>query len=104
MKWMQQNKSRIAAIFMALVLVESTAAPALAAGAEMSGDTVYISTAQDLVTLARHCALDTWSQGKTVILQADISLTDVEFTPIPTFGGTFDGGGHTISGLEPALK
>ncbi|MDQ9822655.1 GLUG motif-containing protein, partial [Acinetobacter sp. 163] len=30
----------------------------------------------------------------------DLSLEGVAFTPIPTFGGSFDGQGHTISGLS----
>lgn len=33
-------------------------------------------------------------------LTADISLAGTGYTPIPTFGGTFDGGGYTISGLD----
>lgn len=44
--------------------------------------------------------MDSWSQGKTVYLEADIDLTGVDFTSIPTFGGTFQGQGHTISGLS----
>lgn len=54
----------------------------------------------DLLELTRNCSLDTWSQGKTVRLAADLDLTGAAFTPIPTFGGTFDGQGHTISGLS----
>ena len=54
----------------------------------------------DLLELAQRCSLDTWSQGKTVRLEADLDLAGTAFTPIPTFGGTFDGQGHTISGLS----
>ncbi len=32
-------------------------------------------------------------------MAGDIDLTGTDFRPIPTFGGTFDGQGHTISGL-----
>ncbi|MGM9521758.1 MAG: hypothetical protein ACI3VB_04690 [Oscillospiraceae bacterium] len=63
-------------------------------------ETIYIDTAEELVELAGHCTLDTWSQGKKVVLRADISLSDVEFSTIPIFGGEFDGNGHTISGLQ----
>lgn len=49
--------------------------------------------------LSRRCSLDSWSRGKTVVLSADLDLSDVEFSSIPTFGGTFDGQGYTISGL-----
>src|SRR5699024_5013260 len=61
--------------------------------------TVYLRTAEDLINLSQNCTLDSWSQGKAVYLEADIDLTGVDFTPIPTFGGTFEGQGHTISGL-----
>ncbi len=59
-----------------------------------------VRTAEDLVQLAENCTLDSWSQGRIVRLEADIDLTGVDFTPIPTFGGTFEGQGHTISGLS----
>ena len=62
--------------------------------------TLSIRTARDLVDLAGRCTLDGWSRGKTVRLEADIDLTGEEFAGIPTFGGVFDGQGHTISGLS----
>ena len=62
--------------------------------------TVEISTAKQLCELSRSCTLDTWSQGKTVVLTADIDLSGTDFSPIPTFGGAFDGRGHAISGLS----
>lgn len=65
-------------------------------------DTIKIKDAEDLLEFASNCTLDSWSQGKTVILQADIYLDDVDFAPIPTFGGIFDGKGHSIIGLEVA--
>lgn len=39
-------------------------------------------------------------RGELVRLEADIDLSGTDFTPIPTFGGTFEGQGHTISGLS----
>ena len=60
---------------------------------------IMIETADDLIALAQNCSLDTWSQNKRVVLAADLTL-EGEFTPIPTFGGEFDGSGHTISGLH----
>lgn len=61
---------------------------------------VHISTSEDLLKLAQNCKLDTWSQNKNVYLDADISMTNINFAGIPTFGGFFDGQGHTISGLN----
>ena len=79
----------------------------LASGVQALADdtnTISIRTADDLVKLAESCALDTWSQGKTVELLADISLDNADFTPIPTFGGVFLGNCHTISGLSLSGK
>lgn len=59
--------------------------------------TVYIKSTSDWRQLVQNCRLDTWSQGKTVILDCDLDLAGEE--GVPTFGGTFDGGGHTIRGL-----
>lgn len=64
--------------------------------------TIVIHTAADLLALAEKCTLDTWSYGKTVILEADIDLTGVDYTSIPVFSGTFDGRGHTIGNLRIA--
>ena len=95
---MKQKASKFLSLLLAAILLLSLMAPAaLAAG---SANTVYLRTAEDLAELSRNCTLDSWSQGKTVYLEADIDLTGVDFTPIPTFGGTFEGQGHTISGLS----
>ena len=61
---------------------------------------IHIKSAEDLRSLAHSCTLDSWSRGKTVVLDNDIALTDDDELPIPTFGGTFNGIGHTISGLS----
>ena len=59
-------------------------------------NTIYIRNTDDLIDLAKKCTLDTYSFGKTVILQNDINVSTTEFTCIQTFNGTFDGNGHTI--------
>ena len=93
------NRSiRTAAMALAAVLVLSLALPYAALAAEQ--DTISIRSAADLVKLSQNCTLNTWSRGKTVVLEADIDLSGTDFAPIPTFGGVFEGGGHTISGLS----
>lgn len=82
------------AILLIFALLLSLAAPVGAAGSRIT-----IRTPEDLVELSRRCSLDSWSRGKTVVLSADLDLSDVEFSSILTFGGTFDGQGYTISGL-----
>ena len=95
---MKPNKrsSRLLALALLLVLSLSLSLPALAAGED---GIIYIHTAKDLCALSDSCAYDAWSRGKTVLLTADISLRGVDFEPIASFSGTFNGGGHTISGL-----
>lgn len=95
---MKPNKlsSHLLALALSLVLSLSLSLPALAAGEDYI---IYIHTAKDLCTLSDSCAYDVWSRGKTVLLTADISLRGVDFEPIASFSGTFNGGGHTISGL-----
>ena len=60
---------------------------------------IHIKTEEDLQSFARSCTLDSWSRGKKVVLDNDLVLESADALPIPTFGGTFDGGGHTIMGL-----
>lgn len=86
---------------LAIVLLVSFLLPTLALAVEAEDGTIHIQSQDDLRSLAENCRLDTWSQGKTVILDQDIVLDEdaQEFLPIPTFGGTFEGGDHTISGF-----
>lgn len=61
--------------------------------------TIEIATAEDLLDLADKCRLDTWSVNKRVVLTENITLLGKDFQGIPTFGGEFDGQGHTIEGF-----
>ncbi|MCR4588914.1 MAG: hypothetical protein K5682_10940 [Lachnospiraceae bacterium] len=66
-------------------------------GAEKT-ETVYLKTPQDLLDLAGVCHEDSYSRNLRVVLQNDIDLRNSEFTGIPIFNGSFDGGGFTVSG------
>lgn len=61
---------------------------------------ITISSKEDFIRFSKDCTLDTWSQGKTVILTCDIDMNNEDFYPVPTFGGTFNGNGYTISGIN----
>ena len=86
--------------------------PATAVGAgapgvyEWAEDAVVIevSTAEDILSLAQNCRINSWSVGKTVVLKNDIDMTGVAFSGIPTFGGLFIGQGYTIKGLNITEK
>ncbi|MCR5735573.1 MAG: hypothetical protein K6G22_13280 [Lachnospiraceae bacterium] len=60
---------------------------------------IQIGSAEELIAFSKACRLDTYSADKRVTLTQDISLFDADFVTIPTFGGIFDGQGHTIKGL-----
>lgn len=95
---MKQSIRRALCLLLAAVMCLSLIAPAALAAEDPA--TIHLRTAEDLAELSQNCTLDSWSRGKTVYLEADIDLTGADFTPIPTFGGTFEGQGHTISGLS----
>ena len=61
---------------------------------------IHIHTVEELMGLAKDCSLDTWSNGKKVVLESDLSLSASAFDSIPIFNGEFDGGGHTIYDLS----
>ncbi len=59
-------------------------------------DVIHIRTVEDLIAFSENCSLDTWSDHLPVVLDNDLSLSDVDFQPIPLFNGCFDGRGHSI--------
>ena len=67
---------------------------------ENDWEEIHIKSVNDFKMFAGNCRLDTWSQNKKVYLECDLDLTGGSFVSIPTFGGYFDGQGHTVSGLE----
>jgi len=90
------------AVFLSLLICIALFCPVFAYAQETDGSIVHIQTQEDLKELAENCRLDTWSQGKTVILDNNLTLDETAdaFLPIPTFGGNFEGNGNTISGLS----
>ncbi len=94
------KKNKAISLLLAVIICMNIILPGITAMAIEAPNTIYIKSAEDLISLAKKCSLDTWSQGKTVILRKDIDLTGTAFTSIPTFGGVFDGQGYTISGLS----
>ena len=79
-----------------LALCLAVAAPCLPAAFAEEPRQTHIQSAEDLLKLAENCSLDTWSDGLTVYLDNDITLSGSGFDSIPIFNGTFEGQGHTI--------
>lgn len=82
-----------------LLLVLCLALTPVYAGEEEDAALV-ITTADQLLAFAENCRLDSYSQGLSVRLDADLDLTGMDWEGIPVFCGDFDGGGHTITGLS----
>lgn len=85
--------------FMAKVFAAETES-AEPAQPDAQQQTILIYTTEDFLSFVDNCTLDSWSRGKTVLLMNDISLEGVEFLPVPTFGGIFEGNNCTISGVS----
>lgn len=92
---MKRNRRRAIAILLAVLLCFLCGAGSTVA----DENTIRISSAEDLQKLSDSCKLDVYSRDKTVLLETDLDLSGAAFAPVPTFGGVFDGQGHTISGI-----
>ena len=68
---MRHAASFFLAAVMTLSLAFSHGVPVYA-----DGGNITIASVEDLEGLAKNCKLDTWSQGETVTLTADLDLTD----------------------------
>jgi len=88
---------RIACITLCIILLTGLALPAFA---EETAVQLSISSTQEFLAFAENCRLDSYSHGLTVCLEKDIDLSGTAFASVPIFSGSFDGKGHTISGLS----
>lgn len=84
--------------------VHGAAAAQTADGAQDSSQTVMIASVEDLIQMSKNCVSESYSRGKQFLLTEDISLEDSAFQPIAVFAGTFEGNGHTISGLNITIS
>ena len=89
---------RLASLCLAALLLFSLSPSALAA--ETGGAAVYISTAEQFITFAENCARESYSLNRRFVLRNDIDLTGLVYRPAGYFAGRFDGGGHTVRGLN----
>ena len=101
-------KRKLLCLILAAVVLIGCTIPVLATESEAETEetaipvfteTIAINSREDFLEFAKNCRLDSWSQGKLFVLNTDISLAGIDFLPIPTFGGCFEGNGHTIRGI-----
>lgn len=93
------NKRRSVILWLLAVCLLCTAVLPVFAQEEKQDAFLTIATVEQFLEFAENCRLDSYSRGLTVSLECDIDLSGTEFSGIPTFSGTLDGNGHTISGL-----
>ena len=67
---------------------------------EIAPETVYISTADELVVFLAKCVSPEFSLNKQVIVTRDIDLAGKQITPAATFAGELDGLYNTMRGVE----
>ena len=70
------------------------------AGTAVFEKTVEISTPEEFLVFAEGCSLDSFSLNTCFVLTADLDLSGLPLVPIQLFQGSFEGGGHSIRGLE----
>lgn len=99
---MNKLKKFGAAVLSAVMLCGSVSGgcAALAESSVTVSDAIAISSVEDFAEFVKNCTLDSYSVGKKFVLTADIGLTGKSVSSVPSFGGSFDGNGHTISGLN----
>ena len=96
---MKRISKLIAALLLPVCLV-FTGCPDIFA-AETEEAVFRISSVEDLVRLSEKCRVNSWSDGLTVELDADLDLTGAESVgSIACFNGTFHGNSHTIGNLS----
>lgn len=82
---MRKRVDRLFPILLAVWILTSLVLPAWAT----EESTVTISNVADLQRFGKNCALDTWSQGKTVTLTADLDLSGWISPPFPPSAAPF---------------
>lgn len=95
------NKKLFGKILSAVTAAAMTvtfAAPAAFAVSASPNEIPIVSEA-DFAEFVKSCVLDSNTIGKKYVLECDIELSS-GFEPIPTFCGTLEGNGHTVSGLN----
>ena len=92
---------KIVSVISAAAIAVSLIIPVKSFAETINSDrTVYISDTDEFLKFAEECRLDSASKDLKVELNADIDLSGNNFFGVPIFCGTFDGNGHTVSGLS----
>ena len=95
---------KLLSLLLVLLLLASAAPIGSSAESLIEGDAeeapVVIDSTEAFRAFAENCALESYSKDRVFSLEADLSLSGAEFTPIPYFVGRFLGNGHRIEGIS----
>ena len=91
-------KKKILSALLALVMLLSLGAPALAAE-EDAPRVRRLGSERDFVRFLGNCARESYSASTRFVLTRDLDLTGLAVSAAPYFAGELDGGGHTVRGL-----
>ena len=94
---------RFISLLLCLLLLASLPLTVFADGEEPAEEAeltyLSISSVKEFLRFAESCRLDAYSKNLSVSLECDLDLSGEDFQGIPIFLGSFDGKGHSISGL-----
>lgn len=95
---MNKSVKSLHALLLVLCVVLSVALPVFAEETEEPAE-LTIHSIGEFLEFAENCRMDSFGRNLKVTLGVDINLQGTDFESIPIFGGSFDGAGHTVSGL-----
>lgn len=93
---MRNKIKRFGSLVLIFCLLTALMVPVCAEGEEPE-KAIHIRTEEGFLQFAEKCRLDSYSRDLTVYLETDLDLTEKDFSGVPIFCGTFDGGFHTIT-------
>ena len=99
---------RFISLLLCLLLLASLPLTVFADGEEPAEEAeltyLSISSVKEFLRFAESCRLDAYSKNLAVSLECDLDLSGEDFQGIPIFFGSFDGKGHSISGLNITVE
>ncbi|MCR5094419.1 MAG: hypothetical protein K6B72_10645 [Lachnospiraceae bacterium] len=96
----KQRNARTALLLAGMLFASPVFTTAAQAAEEENPSDFVISSVEDWETFAELTRTDTWSQGRTVRLAADLKFSGEDTPRIAYFAGTFDGDGHELNGVS----
>ena len=95
---------KLLSILLSLCLLASLLLPVMAAENEEAEEketrTLTISSMEAFLSFSESCVKDVYSKDLIVELKTDLDFTGLDFSPVPSFSGTFHGNKHTIKGIR----